>query len=371
LLVGLVVAESIGTERENDRGLARRLLESSARLGVMFVAPLLLWMALIAVRYDVDTLEHWVFSYVTFVAKHAADVRVMELPVYQGWRFDPAWNAMPLLGFGWRETWSYLGPLVVGWSGSRRLRVVARRRVLVRLSPRRSFSQAACAAAAMAVTWFFTLDPTQWGRHLMPAIYVSVFVALYCGGEIYRSVAAKPAAAIVVGALAYAAVLTGAYYAYSVTRDYAASNHWRISYSRNCRGNVLEPPCQNNDTLDLIEKLGKEWCGPDTQMFSPTDYCKGNNRRRVVEHAIDILGDPEAPKRLLHDGGYLLTLIQVYDYQTRESFLDDFGSVVCHRPTEPLRRRLLDLGVDEGTLADACARSESRASGGAETAPAH
>jgi hypothetical protein len=366
LLAALALAESLRPVTGANSTFVGRLLVNSARLGFAFVAPLLLWMALIVVRYDFATLEHWMSSYVTFVAKHAADVRIADLPVYENWRFDPPWTDVPLLSFGWPVTARYVGPLVVGAAAVVIYALLRVAGVVRSTLTETCLLVGASAAGAAAVTWFFTLDPTQWGRHLMPSIYVSVFVALYCVSEIYRTLAARPIVAAFIWVLAYAAVLTGAYYAYGVTRDYAASNYWRLSYAQACRGsNVLLPPCQNNDTLDLVEKLGKEWCGPDTHMFSPTDYCKGNNRKRIVEHAVDILADANAPERLVHTGGYLLTLIQVYDYENRESFMDDFAPIVCGRPADPLHARLRTLGVDEKTLAEVCTPRPSQSAAGA------
>jgi hypothetical protein len=354
LLLALALGETLESRRDAQGALSLRLFTNLTRVGLAFIAPLLLWMALIVVRYDFATLEHWVFSYVTFVVKHAADVQVAQLPVYEGWRFNPDWHAMPLFR-DWRDGLSYVGPIIaagVALVAYVMLRVAG----VVRSSVRDTLLLAAVSIAlAAAVTWFFTLDPTNWGRHLMPAIYVAVAVLLYCGAEIYRSVRTVRFAPVVVGVIAYACVLTGSYYAYAATRNYVDTVGWKPAYSPTCRGPaVLDPPCFNNETLNLIDALGKEWCGPATQMFSPTDYCKVNNSQRIVAHAIDVLADPDAHERLVHTNAYLLTLIIYYDYLERERFLADLGPLICRRPKEPLHERLNALGLDEATLAEAC-----------------
>jgi len=354
LVVALALGRALESSRETAGALPLRLLANVTRLGLAFVAPVFLWMALIVVRYDFATLGHWMFSYVTFVAKHGADVQVAELPVYEGWRFSPDWHAMPLFR-DWRDGVSYVGPIIA--AGVALVVYVALRLAgLVRSTLRDALLLAAvCVALTAAVTWFFTLDPTNWGRHLMPAIYVAIAVLLYCGAEIYRSVRTVRFAQVAVGLVAYSAVLAGGYYAYAATRTYADAVGWKPAYSPTCRGTeVLAPPCLNNDTLNLIDELGKEWCGPATQMFSPNDYCKSSNRRRIVAHAVDVLADADAHERLVSTNAYLLTLIVFYDYEWRREFLADLGPLICRRPKEPLSRRLNALGLDDATLAEAC-----------------
>jgi hypothetical protein len=294
-----------------------------------------------------------------FVVKHATDVQVGALPVYEGWSFDPDWKASPLLSHGWRNTVSYVWPLIAGGIlFATYLTLRARRRITSSL-PETLILVAVSTALAIGLAWFFLVDPTQWGRHLMPMIYVAMALGLYCAAEICRSVPRTGRAAAWSGVLVCAAVLVAGGFAYASTRSYVASEGWKVSYAKTCRATPpLMPPCHNGDALNLVDALAKEWCGPETRAFSPTDYCKVKNRDRFVAHAIETLADPTASEKTVHTAGYLIALIQSYDYPVRDDFLEDLAPLVCGRREEPLLSRLERLEIGPNLLATICSNRD-------------
>lgn len=153
----------------------------------------------------------------------------------------------------------------------------------------------------------------------------------------------------------YAAMVVASGFAYSSTYSYVATDGWKVSYAKTCRDTPpLVPPCHNGDALNLIVALAKEWCGPETEVFSPADHCKVDNRSRFVAHAIGTLADPAASEKQVHTAGYLLALIQGYDYRTRDSFLADLAPLVCDHPEQPVRSRLEPLGIGVEVFAEIC-----------------
>jgi len=351
LLVGLALAEK---GERNMELFSRPFMLVVARLAFIFCVPLLMWMALIWLRYDTRTLLLWASTYVTFVAKHAAGIS-LNLPVYEGWRFHPPWDDPPFLSWGWKFTGPYLIPLGLALSA---LLVHTALRLLgwLRMSKR----DAACVTAAsvallLELIWFFAFDPTHWGRHLMPAIYVAIALGIYCVVDIWCRTTWSPTASWAWGLAVYAAILAAGSQSYAFTAEYIASWGWKTSYAKACRGlDVLLPPCGHGETLLMLSPLTKALCQSDRNPFDPREDCMWRKRREYLAHAVSILETPDRQPKEVLSAGYLIMLIQAYDYYTESEFLTDIGSLICDEPAEPLQRRLEEVGFDIAWLKTNC-----------------
>jgi hypothetical protein len=276
-----------------------RSLRGAAALAAWFLAPLFAWMAVIWIRHDFQTLLAWCFSFVAFVAKHSASVALNDLPTFPGWTFDPNWHNQAFLDGPWTYVRAYVIPLYIA-GGALAAHTVLRFAGVVRPSRRETFFLLAVVAAlAVTVGWFFALDPTQWGRHLMPSVYVAVALAVYCAADVWRRV--PPRGRAVVGPVLYAGLLVGSFYTSRYALDYTEFWSWQASYSRTCRGgDVLSPPCSQNDAITLLTKWAGEICPGTRDPFHPGDHCMSDERTRFLARAVEVLEDPASPERGLH-----------------------------------------------------------------------
>jgi hypothetical protein len=147
-----------------------------------FLLPLILWMGVIWIRYDTRTLAGWVFTQVVFVVRHSTDLTLplSGLPTLPGWGFRPAWGADNFfLAYPLSATLPFLAPIAIGLMllGCRLMLAVLG--VLALSARERRVLIAGGAVVALFVIWFLAFDPTQWGRHLLPAVYVAIGLGLY------------------------------------------------------------------------------------------------------------------------------------------------------------------------------------------------
>lgn len=332
-------------------------VRTALRLGLLFLLPLFLWMALIWARYDSAVLVGWCYSYLTFVAEHAAQVELEGLPVYEGWQFALGWNNAPLLSYGWEYGRRFVVPLIVAGTAIAAhtgLRVAG---VVPATRRETAFFVAVCSALAFEVVWFFAFDPTQWGRHLMPTIYIGLAVALYCVVDVWRAVRGSPRAASAVTLVAYGLIAWLGFRSFDMTRTYAATDGWKISYSKTCRGpHVLGTPCEQKEAVQLISTLAREICDTDRDPFDPSETCKFEHRAEFVARGAALLADPAMTPADTYTAAYVITLLQGYDYYAEEHFLYDLAPLVCGEPSQLLIERLERLlGIGPETIAAACA----------------
>jgi hypothetical protein len=326
-------------------------LRTSAALLASFLTPLVVWMVVIWLRYDTQTLVAWCFSYVTFVAKHGAAVSLRGLPTYSGWAFDPAWDNQTFLSGGWEYVRTYLIPLGVA-ALALAVHTTLRLFGVVRPSRRATvFLLATVVALGIEFIWFFAFDPTQWGRHLMPALYVAIALGAYCLADIRRNTTTRRwqriAWAVAVLAVSIASV--------RYVADYVEFNRWHASYSRSCRGlGVLRPPCSQNDAIKLIAEWTRELCHTERNPFDPAEPCMSNERARFLARAVAVLEHPDRTGPEVHAAMYTIIVLQNYNYHRRREFLEDFLPLVCGKSAGVLYERLRDGGMDTGQWIEEC-----------------
>jgi hypothetical protein len=230
------------------------------------------------------------------------------------------------------------------------------------------FLCAIVAALAAAIGWFFAFDPTQWGRHLMPAVYVAVAVGVYCLADVRR------ASALLrhpyVERVLYAALVVAIFFPARAALDYSEFWGWQASYARTCRaGDVLSPPCSQNDGLRLITQWAGDICHT-ANPFDPGDHCMSDDRAKFLARAVEELENPATPERQVYSAMYSIVVIQYYTYQRRplgvlneEDFLADFAPLVCGKSGGVLYDRLAAGGMNVDAVRKACdaQRLEKRA----------
>jgi hypothetical protein len=222
----------------------------------------------------------------------------------------------------------------------------------------RCFLAAATAMTVAFTAWFLLADPTQWGRHLWPALFVSTGTALYCLAEIWRQIlGGKPALRYL--ALALYAVLI--YASATQALQYIESNRWLASYSRPCRGlDVLSPPCRQDEAMALIAEV------MDPDVHQPRgDLCRTSpgvfDGRCLKEHLIArIEAAVRQPWRREADVvavGYAIIFLQHRIYPDEAEFEADYRPILCAPVPAALERYF-----EESGLARHCGSSSPRKS---------
>jgi hypothetical protein len=312
-----------------------------------FLAPLALWMSVIWLRHDLGTLASWCLSYINFAFTHSTGVEV-DLPGLQGWRFSPGWpEAMSLLSYSRDITLPYLLPLASGpllLAGHALLRA----RGVLRSTPReRYFLNATVAAIGMLSLWFFVFDPTQWGRHLMTAVYVSIVLATYCFADIWKQKAVPSVACTL------AVVGLGAFVVYESAADVLdeqRSTGWKMSFASTCHGlDLVHPPCRQDDARQLIAAE----CGDNVT-------CIQERRRDFLHRAKTLLEGVPETEGTPYTAAFLVIYVQHNAYTERDEFENDFRPVLCSVDHAVFRKYLEEAGFDvAGILRECDSRNSS------------
>jgi hypothetical protein len=283
-------------------------------------------MLLIWARHDAGTVVSWTAAYLVFVVRHATGIALdtSSLPVFEGWRFEPGWSPTSFLGYRYWVTLPALLPLAAGPAAAF-LWVLTRRKRTHRADVERGYVLAVAALVVLFGLWFLAVDPTQWGRHLLPAVYASLALATYCVVSAWRSRASGSAAAgtvALVACVAIAALVLGR------TRAYAQHEGWHLSHSKTCRGpTVVAPPCWQDKALTMVSSLTVELCDIHGRAFD--EDCMKENRRAFLARAGALAdqysGDPE----IVATAGYVVLFVEQWAYADEREFFEDLSSLLC------------------------------------------
>jgi hypothetical protein len=302
-------------------------------------------MVLIWLRYDAATLGPWLVAQVAFVARHAFGVSIPLTPAgrFAGWRFEPDWPDASFFSYAAFTVIPTLLTLAVG-PLTLALSHLADAPGRERPPMLRMHLRAGVAVAVLFGVWFLLFDPTQWDRHLLPAIYGSAAMAAYCALEIAgtQSRVARRMRAL---ALPACAAITLIVAAIAVITFPGLSEP---SYARACRGDrVIEPPCFQDRAVALMSDWDQELCGGQQE-------CVRQRREVFLDRAI-ALGRTVNDPPTVYTGGYLVLLLRQLAYTTRSSFLHDLTPHFCAHDDGLLWSYLAHAGVDLKELRRGCA----------------
>ncbi len=318
-------------------------LRKGASLALWFVAPLLAWMTLIWLRHDARTVVGWAGAYLVFVTKHVADISLepSALPGFTGWQFAPGWSPASFLSYGSAVTRPALIPLGVGpavflvylaadYLGDKRTGW-----------PEHAYLSAVTLAVTLFGIWFLTADPTQWGRHLLPAIYVSAALGIHCSLRLWSWMPRSPLLSRSLG-LVLAAGVTAA--AYQRTATMVEEVGWKASYAKACHGPaVTQPPCWQDRAQNAIFRLTQELCGLDQARFD--EVCMEQNGAQYLARAADLARANLADPGTVATAGYMMVYVQRWSYSTLDSFLRDLQPLTCRHDDALLRLYLRETGL--------------------------
>jgi len=337
---------------------SRAGLHAGLRIALPFFAPLAAWMALIWLRHDTRTLLGWCAANVSFVVEHAAghELALDTGGGLEGWRFDPGWPE-PTSFLSWSPdvTLPSLVPLALGPLAYIVLVVLARRGS-IRVLPRESAYLASAVAAVSAFAcWFLAFDPTQWGRHLMPALYVSVAVAVYCVTTMWQQLTV-PVPIRALAPIAYAVMIaTGGAHA----RAYADEVSGQGSYSRTCRGHdVLGPPCWQGAAAHAVSELVQELCALPGGSFD--ESCVRDERTELLRRAAAVASVAPTDPATAHEAGYMVLFVQRWAYLDEADFIADLAPLLCAGNNPELRRYLEEAALDVSTISRDCPAPRAR-----------
>jgi len=358
VLLVVTIASRIRADRARGHlpGLLAPVREAATLL-LAFMLPLLAWMSIVWLSTDTATLLAWSSSYVVFVVHHSTGIHLAWLPVMQGWDFDPGWISAPFLSWGPAFFLPALVPLALAPLALVAYGVLMRRGTVRSTGRDATYLFVTGAMVTAFGAWFLAVDPTQWGRHLLPGIYVSVALALYCALDVWRQLPPRSQArrryALV--ACASMAVLS----ALSATRiaDYVERMHWKASYAKTCRGNaVLEAPCMQDGALFEIVTLAREVCDITGDPFDPAEQCMTRERTELLGRAMQLARQTGDPRETIYRGGYMTLLIQSYNYPFEDDFVADFTPLTCAPMDSMLRDYLESAGLDIARFKQSCDR---------------
>jgi hypothetical protein len=314
-----------------------------------FLAPLLIWMGLIWVSRDAGTLVRWLFTQATFVLRHSSDLSLplRQLPTLTGWRFEPAWGAdQSFLAYPLSATLPFLAPIAIGLALLACLLLLARTGASHLSARERRVLIAGGAVTPAFVFWFLAFDPTQWGRHLLPAAYVAIGLGFYSITAIvtqpraWAAVARRLTISVCFGAALWSCV--------QVSEDIRA-HHWRSSYSRSCDGRDLSaPPCMMTDALRVLQPLLEDICPHVGDNIN--DVCLIDERARFVEALLNPLRAEHDDRVRDMNAAYLLKFFQVRAYRDWHDYQADLRPLACGESDARLRERLAAEGIDVSRL---------------------
>jgi len=340
--IALVIGTAVSMARGHRVGSPTPTLQIVTRVVVPFLLPLAFWMGVIWLRYDFHTLIGWCSANVVFVVKHTTSMELSGWPTPERWRFDPQWGPASFLRWGNEIVAAALIPLSLGpvALGGRSF---LQHRGRLQSDPRDTpVLVAALITVVLSAIWFLAFDPTQWGRHLLPAIYVSVAIALYCAVDIWQAVGMRSAALKVVGLAMYGLAL------FVASRDalsYIQSVYWKASYAAVCEGvDVLQTPCRQDQALGYISELMQERCGLSQR--APDSACMMEHRLAFLSHARKVMEATPDDSVVAASAGYMVVILQHWAYDKETAFRDDFSSVMCPESNGSFREYLRRAGID-------------------------
>jgi hypothetical protein len=353
--IALLVASVHSTEREKGIGLRSiEFLRLCSRNVLAFALPLVAWMGIIWLRYDLGTVAHWAACDLAFVTKHVTGITIsaVTFPGIRGCTVPANWgNVAPFVYYSPSVVIPTLiavavGPLIVLG------RIYLARRDAVALSTREMrFTAAGAVAVVLFAAWFVAMDPTQWGRHLLPAVYASLGLTFYCVADIWQALPGR--ARVLQYGVGGAFVVTVGCCAWEIV-DYFELMHWRMSYAKTCaRGNVLNPPCQQDAAVAMM------W-DPGSALYVPPGcdpQCFQDVKRRAVAQAEALLKDERGSTDEITTVGYALISLEhnrLYSDDTR--FIEDFAPIICSE-SAGFRRYLETAGLDAAQVSRQCDRS--------------
>jgi hypothetical protein len=337
--------------REGHQGLAAATLSPLA----MFLAPLAIWVLGIALRYDVATAAQWCTTQLAFVAKHSTG-RALSLGgdlLLPGWRFDPQWTARSFLRLPGpaliAATWPlFVGPLGVAlWLSHRG---ACRDRAH---GPDPAMSLAVLLAVGALALWFFAFDATQWGRHLLPAVYASLGLLVVAAGALWVGGSRVSRA----GALALLGIMVAAAWSGAErSRAFESMHAWKPSYAGGCRGpQVLSLPCMQDEALVQLALVTAEACGPSSVALD--QMCLRLHAQACLGRARELVALSPGIESDADTAAYMVSLLSYYAYREPGHFLDDLALAVCDQPggaSAGAYAFLGRIGIDQQALARRC-----------------
>lgn len=324
---------------------ARRVLVGRA---LAFLAPLLAWMAGIAISFDLATAGRWCVSKVVFLAAHGAsfDLNGLGLPTLEGWRFHPGWQNEAFVA----QASDVVAPVVVATLAGPLATLITWRYTRDRAFP---LVVATSAAIVAYGAWFHWLDATQWDRHLLPANFVSIGLLAYCLGATAIRARTRALAFILFVWLGVFLVVAG------IRGRVAVEAHgWRASYASACTLERLQgPECRPREARTLLAPV----IDLDFGSAAP-GVCEGAERG-AFEHCVRgvVVDFLEGRLATRPDGdtvveiGYGILVLQSRLYTDPESFREDFRVLICRPDRQALRNYLqrARIGVECGRVAGA------------------
>jgi len=342
------------TRRQDARSAKGAALTALVTLSLAFAAPLLLWTLLIWARYGIATVAAWTHAYVVFVVRHAVGISLgyAESGPFKGWRFEPGWGDQPsFLSHQSDVVVAIVVPLLSGvvavplWAAARgRARAAVTRREL-------PYVVALLAVIAVFAAWFFSgSDPTQWERHLLPAIYTSIAIAAYCTLDSARALdvgaTTRQGAAIVACSTLALAVATHA--AAEVARF-----RGQTSYARTCRGtNAMAPPCKQERATALIEQMTRDICNLADRPWD--EACMKRDRALFLDRATALARERADDPETVYTAAYVAVFLEQWAYRDDRTFTADLGPRLCTLHNDLLWSYFERAGADVVAMKAAC-----------------
>lgn len=338
LIANVSSSRALESERE------QRSLRCAALHAGCFLLPLAMWMALIWWTYDLETVARWLVSELVFAARHGLGVALPldDVGIY-GWRFEPVWNMTPFLRYPWSATARYLVPIATGTIVLSGYAILDGRGLLPSTPRHERIAVRGTIALVIAMcAWFFVLDPTQWGRHLLSVIYIGAAVSVYAIVAISavpqrwgRATArAATAAAIVTTCLALITI------AQQIRADY-----WKSSYAIGCGGpDLVTYRCTEQRVMPMFVEMVHRIC-PDVG-DNISDVCITNRRAQFITAILERLREPGHDLDRDLAMTYLVRFMEHRTYRDWESFVADVRPIACGPGGEAVRNRLTAWGID-------------------------
>jgi hypothetical protein len=351
----LVAAAAVAraTERGNSPVSAAALADV-LRLGLAFLAPLLLWMGLIWRAYDLATVLDWTRANAVFVVRHATGVPLdyASSGAFKEWRFEPGWGPQaPFLSHSRNVTLPTVIPLLAGIAALP-FWLAARNAARVPLGRNeRAYLAALFAIITVFTIWFFSgTDPTQWQRHLLPAIYASIAIAAYCTLDTVRALGIGPRWRQALGLAACTVLL---WYVGPHVADEVERFGWQASYARACSGtNVLRPPCQQDSALKTLEEWTRDICQLADRPWDQD--CMQRKRTLFLDRAVEIAAAHSADPPKQYAAAYIPVFIEQWAYSGEREFNADLGPRLCTLASPLVWSYFEETGADVAAMKAAC-----------------
>ncbi len=306
-------------------GQAQERLRRLARMGAAFLAPLLIWLTVIWVRYDGATVQAWVATWIFFLGKHSVwlDLGVSPSSMLHGWRFEPDWASEVSSAGG--KAWGSVIHVVLPALLTLRLLVQHHRHRLAGSLLVRNLLFATCGAAASLFLWFLLGDPTRWDEHLLPVAHATVCVGFYCAADLAGDDVAWRDLRKWVEAVAWVATLAGL-----VAMASWALGAWKVSYASLCLGAEAHGEmCIQNEADALMGAITEGRCR------AAGDHGDRACRRYLAAQRREILArlfaqpSGAVSDRLKPEEIYAAVFVQSLAYWDHDAFAADLCRLKC------------------------------------------